>query len=94
MKSLTSCCAPSGIDVNLYPNPIDNELNYQLELKNDMHLTVEVIDLFGKTVYKNELDTTIGNHTFTFDLSELVKGIYIFKLNDGVNQVSKRITKQ
>ncbi len=63
-------------------------------MENDAHVTVELFDLFGKPVYKNELNASIGNHTLKIDLSELAKGMYIFKLNDGVNQFSKRITKQ
>lgn len=92
LSTFDNCRLISGLDVNLYPNPSQDEINYQFELKNDARLSVEVVDVLGKIVYAKQLDAEKGNHLLKFDLDYLPTGIYLFKMNDGVNQIAKKIT--
>ncbi|HET6225367.1 MAG TPA: T9SS type A sorting domain-containing protein [Bacteroidia bacterium] len=94
VKSLASCSIISQLDVNLYPNPASDELSYQFDLENEKSLMVEIISTLGRVVYTKELQAEKGGHLLHIDLSDLEKGMYVFKMSDGKNQVTKRITKQ
>lgn len=94
LTSFDNCRLISGLDVNLYPNPSEEEINYQFELERDTKLTVEILDMLGQTVYSKYLEAEKGNHLLKLDLSAYPKGMYLFKMNDGVNVISKRITVQ
>ncbi|HSH67067.1 MAG TPA: T9SS type A sorting domain-containing protein [Bacteroidia bacterium] len=94
LVSFDNCRLISGLDVNLYPNPLTDEVNYQFELEHDGQLQIEIMDVLGKIVYSKQLQATKGNQLLKLDLSDLPKGLYIFRMNDGVNHRSKKITKQ
>jgi hypothetical protein len=94
LTSFDNCRLISGLDVNLYPNPSQQEMNYQFELERNAMLSVEVIDVLGKIVYANQLEAEKGNHLLKLDLGDLPQGIYLFKMNDGIHQVSRKITKE
>ncbi|HET8964006.1 MAG TPA: T9SS type A sorting domain-containing protein [Chitinophagales bacterium] len=94
LVSFDNCRLISGINVNLYPNPLNEELNYQFELEKDAQLQIEIVDAVGRTVYSKQLHATKGNQLLKLDLTDLPKGMYIFKINDGITQGLKKITKQ
>jgi hypothetical protein len=94
LKSVVSCDLVSQLKVVLYPNPVSNQLSYQFELENSANVTVEIVNALGRTVYREYVNAEKGNQLLKLDVSDLENGIYLFKINDGVNQVTKRITKQ
>jgi hypothetical protein len=61
---------------NLYPNPNDGRfsINFTTLMEADI-FTITVVDLIGKTVYREELSKE--ESTMQFDLSHLYSGIYI-----------------
>lgn len=91
--SFDNCRLISGLDVNLYPNPAMNEINYQFELERAAHIGIELVDLLGKIVYTKQFNTEKGNQLLKIDLADFPNGMYIFKMNDGTQQVTKKITK-
>lgn len=56
-------------------------------------VSIELIDLLGKIVYTKQFNTEKGNQLLKLDLADLPNGMYIFKMNDGTQQVAKKITK-
>lgn len=94
LVSFDNCRLISGMDVNLFPNPAADEINYQFELQQPSYLNIEVTDILGRPVYTKFLNAEKGNQLLKLDLSALPKGMYIFRMNDGINQFSKKITKQ
>ena len=69
---------------NLYPNPNDGRFSiaFTTLLEADI-FTVSVVDLIGKTVYREELSK--DESTRQFDLSHLKNGIYILMIS--ANQI-------
>ncbi len=61
-------------DFNIYPNPATTYLN--ISVKTTTQLTVEIVDLTGKTVLKKVLQNTQN----TIDVSTLNKGIYFVRI--------------
>lgn len=104
-KAVQDSPAPAGVTTGteeesfvlwgLYPNPTSGMcyLNYGLSRKQSVNLTVwntqgqRVQQLLSK-------EQSAGNYTFTFDLSELPKGIYLVKfVSDTQEQVRKVVVK-
>lgn len=71
-------------DVAIFPNPTTGHLNISSEVEN---YSLQVFDLTGKAVVNRHnlsLNTQI-------DLGGLYNGIYMVKLNNGANQLTKKI---
>jgi cytochrome c peroxidase len=77
-----------GKEINVYPNPIKDELNIKLEKGN---YTISIFNINGKEVFKKALDDFE-----TFSLSFLNKGIYLLKVKDLVTHktFSKKFVKE
>jgi len=73
--------------IHISPNPFNNFVTINSSSDYDNYL--QIINIFGKTVYKSPLKSY--NH---IDLSFLSKGIYIFKITDKNNKITKKIIKQ
>ncbi len=61
-------------NINVYPNPVENNLNVTLEKGNYI---IFIYDINGKKVFNNSLEDEK-----VFDLSSLNKGIYLLKIKD------------
>lgn len=70
--------------INIYPNPINQNNNLKVELKESQSFTVIVSDMMGRTIFeKNYSDIS----SFEIPMSELKinVGIYSISLNNGEN---------
>ncbi|MCX6198091.1 MAG: T9SS type A sorting domain-containing protein [Bacteroidetes bacterium] len=95
--------APSGIedmtskvsDLNVFPNPISNELSVSFDLKETEMVSSQLFSLDGKEVNRlmNE-KVSEGNFVRTFNTNDLPSGIYLMKLNVGGASVIRKIVKQ
>ncbi|MBU2929674.1 endonuclease [Winogradskyella psychrotolerans] len=74
-------------DINLYPNPVKN--NITVDLKSDITTTIEIFDILGKRVF-----TTHINKTSDLNLQALKTGLYIVKMTQGDSTVTKKLIKQ
>lgn len=72
--------------INIYPNPTKGKLNINC----DFNLkSIEVLNIMGKVIYRstpNNLQTV-----YEIDLSNVPKGIYFVKINDGVKIYNKKV---
>jgi cytochrome c peroxidase len=77
-----------GKEINVYPNPIKNDLNITLEKGK---YTVSIFNITGKEVFKKAIDGLE-----IFNLSFLNKGIYLLKVEDLVTHktFSKKFVKE
>jgi len=73
--------------IHIYPNPFNDFVSINSSTDYDIYLQIE--NLLGKTVFKSSLKA--HNH---IDLSFLSKGIYIFKITEKNNEITKKIIKQ
>ena len=73
----------------VYPNPFNNELTINYELKNNKAILV-IYNLVGKQI----LTQTITQNNTTINLSNLVSGIYFLKVTDGSNLITRKVIKQ
>jgi len=80
--------------LQIFPNPSNGYIQISIKNVHFNNVFVEVIDLFGQSVYTREF---AGNHSDFFrsiDLRELSQGIYILKVSTGLEIHSGKIILQ
>lgn len=65
------------------------EKNLIIDIKNysATNLLINIFDMNGKIIASNELDKVGSNSLIKFDLSQLVKGVYIIKISNNENLI-------
>ncbi len=84
-------------DVKVYPNPATNVINVELKLKSNHALSLNIIDIAGRTVYTSENKAyNAGTHTIQVPAANLTPGQYIYNITDksGSTMNSGSIIKQ
>lgn len=64
----------------IYPNPTNNFLNIEMNLKETASLTMELFNLIGEEVWKTEKIAATGFFKKQINISEFSKGIYFLKI--------------
>jgi len=77
---------------NLYPNPNDGRFSIEFTSLLDADIfTVTVVDLIGKTVYREELSK--DESTRQFDLSHLQSGVYVVMISANAIILTQKFIK-
>lgn len=75
-----------------YPNPTSGVLNCVLYSAENTNATVQLMDISGKIVYRNNVALVEGRNEFTFNLDEQLKGLMLLQINnEKVNYGSLKI---
>lgn len=78
----------------IYPNPVKEKLNLEIQLKDKGRFTILVFDIMGNEVVKKEFTAhQSGLFKAVIDLSELHNGIYILKTEKDTHSTASRIKK-
>jgi hypothetical protein len=72
------------------PNPFTNYTKITFNSSSNSSIIFSVIDVLGKTVYKENIKSNIGHNSFNFEKGNLLTGIYIYTLQDRESIISKR----
>lgn len=79
------------IHLTVYPNPVINgQLNIESNLENDIQ-TVEIIDISGKTIYRQ---TQITSANIQIQLEDVNPGVYFIRLKLSEAVLTKKIVIQ
>ena len=81
-------------DILLYPNPVQNQLKFQLLVDKQSHYDVWINDIMGKTIMK--LPPPLfepGNNYFTINTSNLPKGTYTLIVQNAENKYIRKFIK-
>ena len=70
--------------LSLYPNPVNNGKVY-ITTKNDLDKNIIIFDVLGKKA----LQTTISSKEL--NLSDLLPGVYIIKINEGEATATRKL---
>lgn len=74
--------------INIYPNPIQNELIIQSDIINNSD--VSILDISGKTIYNSTMD--LSSKT-VIDFQNFSKGIYLIKVINNNKTYTTKVTK-
>jgi hypothetical protein len=82
----------NNIDIKLYPNPVNDILNFRIDNEITEQLYIYVIDTRGSIIYKNVIEDKQGS----IDLSGYIQGVYFLKIINRTGKFNKtyKIIKQ
>ncbi|WP_296637960.1 T9SS type A sorting domain-containing protein [Polaribacter sp.] len=72
------------------PNPFTTSTNITINATSNSKITLNVINVLGKIVFKKEYTTKIGKNNLAFYKDDLATGIYIYSIRDKKEIISKR----
>lgn len=79
--------------LNLFPNPVSNDLMLQFDLTESMPLNIAVYNTLGQKVGTVAADNfNAGHHTVRFDASALAAGMYYVTFQSDEKRLSKKFT--
>ena len=76
------------IGLNVYPNPVKDEVNISFNLNDASNAVVKVIDITGKEVAtQSSANAAMGAQKFTIDANNFAAGVYtvVVEHNNGTN---------
>ena len=91
---------PAGMDLKIFPNPVDNEFSLALNVDWGSELQIEVVNILAQTSYRASFNLGIGSQTIHFGADMVYEamprsGIYILSLHvDGKFVGVRKIVKQ
>lgn len=74
----------------IFPNPNNGEFTIKLNSNSGNDIIVEVFDIRGRKIFNNAY-TNNGDFKETVSLNSVHSGMYLVTVNDGVNEITKRI---
>jgi len=74
---------------DVFPNPVQQELNINIELAYSSNLIIELYNILGKKIIENSYSLTNGKHTISIPVDELSKGIYFIHVSSADNKFSE-----
>ncbi|MEA3494668.1 MAG: M4 family metallopeptidase [Bacteroidota bacterium] len=94
--NITSSIEDANIidNLNIYPNPANNKLNISFETINSEDVSIQFINILGKTFITKKIKGKINNHKTEIDISNLPKGIYFIKIKNKEGAIIKKIIKK
>ena len=83
-------------NLEVYPNPVSNNVNIEFNLTEQTNVTVSITDLLGKTiasVVSEEMNA--GNNQINYATSAIPNGVYLLKINtENTLQVRKMVVNK
>ncbi len=76
----------------VFPNPVDDQLNIDLQSRIEGPITVEVLSLLGIRAMETQYhDIGVGANFFKVDMSSLDKGVYLLRIGVGGEYTTRKI---
>jgi len=83
-----------GIEMNLYPNPVESQLKLGVRLLEPMPYQVRVIDARGSEIFYQEYEGPEGSHLHELAFENLPSGIYHVTIVGNYEMLSASFVKQ
>jgi uncharacterized protein len=81
-------------DLVAYPNPFDNSITVEFELKESCQVQTELLTMEGKSIYKNLAKLLdVGNYKLQVEPQNLVAGTYLLVLKYGAKIKTTKVIK-
>ncbi len=82
---------PKIIDWSLYPNPVIDWLNYELQLDKQTNIQINLFDALGRLVYTKQEDFST-QYKGQINVTNFSSGVYLFEITDGDQlQITERV---
>ncbi|MGV9012982.1 MAG: T9SS type A sorting domain-containing protein [Flavobacteriales bacterium] len=92
--------APTGIsdmpaiaELNVWPNPVSNELNVSFNSAQAGPSLITVIGMDGRMVLREDHRSALGSNTVKLNTASLAPGLYMLRIEDGTQRIPQRFLK-
>jgi len=82
---------PKGTEINLYPNPVSEQLNVTFDTEQNMQISITILDSRGRVIEQRKLTSIGGNQQEKFDIRNMTSGQYLLKINTSLQELVKKI---
>ena len=80
------------MEMEVYPNPVDKELNISFNVMGNLHVLIELIDLNGNRVGIIMDKNVTGEQRLQYDVPMFIpRGIYLIVLKTTGNQIVRKV---
>jgi bacillolysin len=86
--------AANLLKLSVAPNPFTNQIQLTFEAEKAGKGTVELINVLGESMRRENYDIQPGKNTLSFLADDAVSGIYFLKVSDGKHTSISRVVKQ
>lgn len=76
---------------NIYPNPANNNVNINIDLKQAQNVQINIYDMTGRALKTITRTGLTGSNTFAINTSKFTTGIYNVVLQSNNKSISKRL---
>lgn len=80
-------------DLQVFPNPATNELNYQFDVANKENIKISIHNIIGQIVYSEQIQNAIGTYKKQINISNFTNGMYFIKIEFENGTISKKFIK-
>jgi len=90
-----SCTSSNTTISNLFPNPTNSLINYEVTSQINEELAVKVLDVLGRELYTSIISVNLGTNIFTFDAAGIANGVYFITLSkeNGIMLANQKFVK-
>ena len=84
----------AALNYNVYPNPVNDQLNVEFNLLENTHVLGEIFDVTGRkvtTLFNSSYN--LGTHRLDYNTSDLNSGVYFVKITLEGESFTKRVIK-
>ena len=79
--------------IAVFPNPTSEMLNVSYASSQSEPLQFSILDMMGRKVYQNKVNSSIGEHTVRMNINSLAEGAYVLVLQQGQHLINKKFVK-
>ncbi|MGB1204452.1 MAG: T9SS type A sorting domain-containing protein [Chitinophagales bacterium] len=78
--------------LNIYPNPATSQITLQYEQNiAEKEVQITIFDMLGKKILEQTKDANLGKNSILIDISNLSKACYFVKIDNGVEQITRKL---
>jgi PKD repeat protein len=75
-------------EILIYPNPVQNQLNFVLPESISGQVTIKVFDLIGNKLIEQIVNTGGGNNALQIDVQQIPIGVYLLSIGDAQHELA------
>ena len=81
------------VSLNIFPNPVDDVLNFEINSQVSGTYDVRIYNLFGQLVQTDQIDLNVGNNSKYLNVNGLEEGSYLLQVANGEKMTTRKIVK-
>lgn len=83
----------SSMQVNMFPNPVKDQLNLKIEQQTAGPISIELMDSYGRLIRNIPAENSTAGHSIRLDVDDLSTGVYTVNVNSEQDVISTKFIK-